>query len=52
MQKQVLETFNSATDSKILCSEISGKHFMNIEDHTSFIKNGGCAELINTLTES
>ena len=50
--KKVLETFYLATDSRILCSEISGAHFMNIDDHTSFNKKGGCARLINTLAQS
>jgi len=50
--KKVLETFLSASDSKILCSNITGTHFTNIDEHTSFIKNGGCARLINRLAES
>ena len=50
--KKVLETFYLTTDSRILCSDISGAHFMNLDDHTSFIKKGGCTELINTLAES
>lgn len=50
--KKVLETFYSATDSKILCSDICGKHFKNVHDHSSFIKKGGCAKLINTLAGS
>lgn len=50
--KKVLETFYNATDSKILCCDISGQHFMNINDHTSFIKNGGCSAIINVLSES
>lgn len=50
--KKVLETFNLETDSRILCADISGTHFMNIDNHTSFIKKGGCTRLINTLAES
>ena len=44
--------FYLATGSRILYTDISGAHFMNIDDHTSFIKNGGCAELISMLAES
>ena len=40
------------TDAKILCSDIAGKHFINMEDHASFIKNGGCKSLINILAKS
>jgi len=50
--KKALNTFYQTTDSKILCSEISGEHFNNIGEHTKFIKNGGCATLINTLAQS
>jgi len=50
--KKVLETFYLATDSRILCSDISGKRFKNIDDHSSFIKNGGCSRLINILAKS
>ena len=50
--KKVLETFYLATDSRILCSEISGSHFTNIDDHTKFIKNGGCERIIDALVRS
>lgn len=45
----ILETFYHATDFEILCSTISGKKFKDIEEHTDFIKNGGCENLINVL---
>ena len=47
-----LKAFYSATDSKILCHEISGQKFATIDDHTKFIKNGGCDKLINVLVRS
>ena len=50
--KKTLDLFYQATGSKILCSEITGTAFKNIEDHTTFLKNGGCDSLINTLTKS
>ena len=50
--KKVLETFYMETDSRILCSDISRKLFINFDDHSSYIKNGGCDRLINTLAES
>ncbi|MDA3900927.1 MAG: C-GCAxxG-C-C family protein [Spirochaetes bacterium] len=48
--KKVLRAFYSQTDSEMLCSKISGKHFDNVEQHSEFIKNGGCDKLINTLS--
>lgn len=50
--KKILNTFYHTTDSKILCSDITGEQFANINNHTKFIKKGGCARLINTLAEA
>lgn len=50
--KKSLDIFYKATNSKILCSEIIGREFKSIQDHTSFIKNGGCERLIETLSKS
>jgi C_GCAxxG_C_C family probable redox protein len=47
-----LKAFYGATDSKILCHEISGQCFKTIHDHTEFMKNGGCDKLINVLARS
>ena len=47
-----LKAFYDATDSKILCHKISGQCFKTIDDHTEFIKNGGCKKLINVLARS
>ncbi len=46
-----LKTFYGATDSKILCHKISGQRFKTIDNHTEFIKNGGCDKLINVLAQ-
>lgn len=50
--KKTMDIFNQKTNSKIECSEISGEHFKNIGEHTKFIKNGGCSELIERLANS
>ncbi len=50
--KQVYETFCSETGSETLCCNISGQHFQNVEEHTTFIKNGGCKGIINVLAKS
>jgi len=49
--KKMLEAFDDATDSEILCHKISGKCFKSIDDHTEFIKNGGCDKLIGVLAK-
>lgn len=50
--KKVLDTFYQASHSKILCSEITGRHFYNLDEHSTYIENGGCAQLINTLANA
>jgi len=50
--KKMLKAFNEATDNKMLCSEICGKNFKNLEDHTEYIKNGGCQSIIDVLASS
>lgn len=50
--KKTLNIFYQATNSNILCSDITGEHFKNIDEHTKFIKNGGCSQLIETLAKS
>jgi hypothetical protein len=34
------------------CHKITGKRFGNIDEHSEFIKNGGCKDLINILARS
>jgi hypothetical protein len=50
--KNTLNAFLGAADSKILCHKITGQRFKTINDHTEFMKNGGCDELINGLTRA
>ena len=50
--KNTLKEFNEETDSEMLCHKICGRRFETIEDHSAFIKNGGCSKLINILSAS
>ncbi len=50
--KDTLKAFHGATDNEILCHKISGQCFKTIDDHTEFIKNGGCDKLIDVLARS
>ncbi len=50
--KKVLDTFYETSNSNILCSEITGLHFKTLDDHTTYIKKGGCSRLINKLAET
>lgn len=46
-----LETFYKETDYEMRCDKIIGKSFESLDDHTAYIKNGGCEKLINTLSK-
>ncbi len=48
----VLFTFDDATGSKYLCSDICGRKFESIEEHSEYIRNGGCSKLIEVLSQS
>lgn len=49
---KIMTAFFEETSYKIECSKICGKHFKTINDHTEFIKGGGCDKLINILAQS
>jgi hypothetical protein len=48
----VMFTFHEATQSKFLCKEICGRKFNSVEEYSDYIRKGGCAELIETLSIS
>jgi hypothetical protein len=50
--KNILRTFYIQTDSEMLCSRICGKHIKSIDEHTEYIRNGGCGKLIDALAKS
>ena len=47
--KKYLKAFRAETDSCMLCKEITNQNFENINDHSEYIKNGGCKKLIHLL---
>ncbi len=47
--KKMLRAFYIQTDSEVLCSKITGKEFKDIDDHSDYIKKGGCEKIINAL---
>jgi hypothetical protein len=50
--KLVLKAFQENTNAKILCSDITGQRFNTISNHSKFIKEGGCEQLINAIAQS
>ena len=50
--KQILKTFKKLTGAELSCEKITGQKFENIESHTTYIKSGGCNELIDSLANT
>ena len=49
--KKILRAFYIETDSEIICNKICGQHFKTIDEHSQYLKNGGCEKLINALAK-
>jgi hypothetical protein len=47
-----LRAFFAATGSEMLCCTITGRRFATLDDHTEFIRNKGCSELIDALARA
>ncbi len=50
--KAILKAFQEKTGGELLCNKLTGRTFETIEEHAEFIRNGGCEELIEVLTET
>lgn len=50
--ERILKAFKDETGSEMLCRTITGRRFTTIDEHTEFIKNGGCGRLIDLLARS
>ncbi len=44
-----IDRFMKYTDYKFECSEIVGRKFENIDDHASYLRDGGCSGIIEVL---
>ena len=50
--KEILKIFYNQTSSEMLCHKISGRRFTTISDHTEYVKNGGCRNLLDALAKA
>jgi len=50
--KKILRSFYMQTDSEMLCENICQKKFSSAEDHSEYITNGGCKNIIEALANS
>ncbi len=44
-----LEKFLASTDYEYECAKIVGRTFENVADHSAFVREGGCAKIIEAL---
>ena len=49
--KKIVRAFYMQTDSEMLCGKICGKHIKTIDEHTEYIRSGGCEKLIDALAK-
>jgi len=47
-----LLAFYEETDYEMQCDKICGQRFQTLDEHTEFVKNGGCRKLISVLAET
>jgi hypothetical protein len=50
--KTTLIKFYDTTNNEMLCQKICGRQFQSVDEHTKFVKNGGCSKLIEVLAHS
>ena len=49
--EELMRAFKVFTDDKIRCEDISNRCFNSVNEHTDYLKSGGCSELIGELSE-
>jgi len=47
-----LKVFYEETDYEMMCDKICGQKFSSLEEHTEFLKAGGCKNLIEVLAKT
>lgn len=47
--KKTTKEFEAITGGEYECSKICGMRFNSVEEHTEYLKNGGCTTIINML---
>jgi len=48
----VLKVFYEETDYELQCHKICGQRFKSLDEHTEFVKKGGCAKLMDALART
>lgn len=47
-----LKVFYKETDYEMMCDKLCGQKFTNLDEHTEFLKKGGCKKLISVLANT
>lgn len=47
--QEAMERFLKRTEHRLECAEIVGRTFENVDDHATYLRSGGCGELIDSL---
>jgi len=47
-----LKAFYEETDYEMQCDKICGQRFNTLDEHTEFLKKGGCKQLISVLADT
>ncbi|MFZ1730110.1 MAG: C-GCAxxG-C-C family protein [Bacteroidota bacterium] len=50
--QKTIEAYYEASDYEILCENICGRRFSSVDDHTAYVRDGGCNKLIEVLAQS
>ena len=46
----IVDKYLKVADYELECGEVVGRKFKDVSDHAAYIKDGGCAEIIEALT--
>ena len=47
---KTIEAFYKASDFEMMCSNICNKKFKSVQEHSEYIKSGGCEKIIQSLS--
>lgn len=50
--KRTLQVFDEKTGGAHRCAEICGRRFDSVDDHSTFVEQGGCSNLIDALAST
>ncbi len=50
--QKTIDAFYEASDYEISCEKICGRRFSSIDDHSAYVREGGCQKLIDVLAKS